>query len=142
LTPAATPSAAPRPSRWRQQRARLSAWIRYLTQKRQATGRKTPALLQQFHHSDATPIHPLWQYLPEHQRSRRTLDGLRRRRLWAWLKQKRQRIALVLILYVLLWCIPLLIGEHLMTVVALLPLLLVPPVGYLVYWLVWKEFHA
>ena len=64
------------------------------------------------------------------------------RRLWAWLKQSRQRIALVLILYVLIWSIPLLAGEPLLTVFAYLPLVLVPPVGCLVYWLVWKEFHA
>ena len=43
---------------------------------------------------------------------------------------------------ILILSIPLLIGEALLTVFAVLPLLLVPPVGYLVYWLVWKEFHA
>lgn len=106
------------------------------------TRRKTPELWRQFHHSAATPIHPLWQYLPEQQRNRRTLIHLRRRRLWAWLKQKRQRIGLVLVFYLLIWSMPLLIGEPLMTVFAVLPLILVPPVGYLVYWLIWKEFHA
>ena len=48
----------------------------------------------------------------------------------------------MVLLYLLIWSIPLLIGEALLTVFAVLPLLLVPPVGYLVYWLVWKEFHA
>ena len=43
--------------------------------------------------------------------------------------------------YVLLWLIPLL-GQVLITSFALLPLLLVPPVGALAYWLVWKEFHG
>ena len=38
--------------------------------------------------------------------------------------------------------IPLLVGQVLITSFALLPLLLVPPVGVLVYWLVWKEFHG
>ena len=48
----------------------------------------------------------------------------------------------MLIGYVLIWSIPLLLGEPLLTVFALLPLLLVPPVGLLIYRLVWKEFHA
>ena len=45
-------------------------------------------------------------------------------------------------LYVLIWLIPLAFGQVLITVFALLPLLLVPPVGLLVYWLVWREFHG
>ena len=70
------------------------------------------------------------------------LFQLRMRRIRFWLSQRRQSIRLILIVYVVVWSIPLLIGQFLMTVVALLPLVLVPPVGYLVYWLVWKEFHA
>ena len=64
------------------------------------------------------------------------------RRLGAWLKLKRQRIALLLVGYVLVWSIPLLLGEPLLSVFALVPLVLVPPVGLLIYRLVWKEFHA
>ena len=86
-------------------------------------------------------LHPLWSYLPPERRTRRAVFALRRRRCWAWLKQKRQRIGVVVLAYILIWSVPLLIGEPLMTVFALLPLVLVPPVGYLVYWLVWKEFH-
>ena len=88
------------------------------------------------------PLHPLWHHLPPERRSWRARQNLRRRRLWAWLKQRRQRIALVVLLYLLIWSIPLLAGEPLLSAFAVLPLLLVPPVGYLVYWLVWKEFHA
>ena len=87
-------------------------------------------------------IHPLWAHLPPERRSWRARQNLRIRRLWAWLKQKRQRIALVVLLYLLIWSIPLLAGEPLLSAFAFLPLVLVPPVGYLVYWLVWKEFHA
>ena len=100
------------------------------------------SIAAQLRHSAETPIHPLWTFLPSERRSHRDLVQLRMRRLWAWLKQSRQRIALVLILYVLIWSIPLLLGEPLLTVFAYLPLILVPPVGGLVYWLVWKEFHA
>ena len=87
-------------------------------------------------------VHPLWPYRPAKAQTPLASLRLRMRRLWAWLKQKRQRIALVLIGYVLIWSIPLLLGEPLLTVFALLPLLLVPPVGLLIYRLVWKEFHA
>ena len=96
----------------------------------------------QLQHSNDCPIHPLWPFLPTEQRSRQALFQLRRRRLLAWLKQKRQRIGLVVILYLLIWSIPLLAGEPLLSAFAVLPLVLVPPVGYLVYWLVWKEFHT
>lgn len=96
----------------------------------------------QLQHNKQQTIHPLWNYLPEHQRSTRQLSAIRRRRLWAWLKQRRQRITTLLVGYVVIWTVPLLLGEPLMTVFALLPLLLVPPVGYLVYRLVWMEFNA
>ena len=48
----------------------------------------------------------------------------------------------LVILYLLFWSIPLVMGQPLISVFAFLPLVLVPPVGYLVYWLIWKEFHA
>ena len=41
----------------------------------------------------------------------------------------------------MVWSMPLLVGQPVITVFALMPLLLVPPVGLMVYWLVWKEFH-
>ena len=87
-------------------------------------------------------LHPLWPYRPAKAQTLIARLNLRLRRLWAWLKQKRQRIALLLIGYVLIWSIPLLLGKPLLSVFALLPLVLVPPVGLLIYRLVWKEFHA
>ena len=91
--------------------------------------------------SDALMLHPLGPIdCPSQGRRSHACD--RMLRLGAWLKRKRQRIALVLIGYVLVWSIPLLLGEPLLTVFALVPLLLVPPVGLLIYRLVWKEFHA
>ena len=110
--------------------------------RRAKASREQRSIAAQLRHSSNNPIHPLWDCLPRETRTPKTLLQLRRRRLWAWLKQKRQRIALVVLLYLLIWSIPLMIGEALLTVFAVLPLLLVPPVGYLVYWLVWKEFHA
>ena len=86
--------------------------------------------------------HPLWNYLPAKQRSQRARLSLEVHRTLAWMRRRRQRIAIAIATYVLLWLIPLLGGQVLITAFALLPLLLVPPVGALVYWLVWKEFHG
>ena len=87
------------------------------------------------------PIHPWWQYLPPEQKKLHQRCGLRGRRLLAWLKRQPQRIGLAVTVYLLICAVPLMFGLTLISVVALLPLLLVPPVGFLVYWLVWKEFH-
>ena len=87
-------------------------------------------------------LHPLWPYRPAKAQTPLARLRLRMSRLGAWLKLKRQRIALLLVGYVLVWSIPLLLGEPLLSMFALLPLVLVPPVGLLIYRLVWKEFHA
>ena len=86
--------------------------------------------------------HPLWRYLPPERRNRRERVAFRLRRLKARLQGRRERVVVVSGLYVLIWLIPLAFGQVLITVFALLPLLLVPPVGLLVYWLVWREFHG
>ena len=110
---------------------------------RRSRGRQRQrSILKQLQHTAQTPIHPLWGYLPSDRRSHKALFQLRLRRLWAWLKQKRQRISLLVIVYLLFWSIPLVTGQPLISVFAFLPLALVPPLGYMVYWLIWKEFHA
>ena len=86
--------------------------------------------------------HPLWRYLPQERRTARDRQLLRARRLLAWVKGRRERLVGITSLYVLIWLIPLLMGQPIITLFALLPLLLVPPVGWLVYWLVWREFHG
>ena len=90
----------------------------------------------------STNPHPLWNYLPPERRTARHRRDLQRQRLLSWLRGRRQRIGLITTVYLLIWCLPLLWGQALITASALLPLLLVPPVGWLVYWLMWKEFHG
>lgn len=85
---------------------------------------------------------PFWPYLPEERRTRREHLALRARRAMAQLRGRRERLILVTSIYVVIWLLPLLVGQPLITVFALLPLVLVPPVGILIYWLVWKEFHG
>jgi hypothetical protein len=88
-----------------------------------------------------TDPHPWWQHLPAERRSRRQHARLVLRRLRAWLLLRRQQIGLASGFYLLLCLLPILLGRPALGLVALLPLLLVPPVGYLIYWLMWKEFH-
>ena len=86
--------------------------------------------------------HPLWQHLPTERRSKRARIQLQAWRWLAWLNRRRQRIGIAVGLYFLIWLVPLLFNQVLITSFALLPLVLVPPVGGLVYWLVWQEFHG
>ena len=86
--------------------------------------------------------HPLWQQLPAERRSKRALIQLQVWRWLAWLNRRRQRIGLTVGIYIVLWLIPLLFQQPLITSFAFMPLLLVPPVGWLIYWLVWQEFHG
>ena len=86
--------------------------------------------------------HPLWQHLPTERRTLRSQRALQYRRGLAWINRRRQRIGIAVGLYLLIWLVPLLFNQVLITSFALLPLVLVPPVGGLVYWLVWQEFHG
>ena len=110
-----------------------------LRSRRRRTNSRRPQTLRELIQA---PIHPWWQHLPQIQRSRRHQLQIWRRRILAWLKRKPQRIGITVITYLLLCSLPLLKGLPLISLVALLPLMLVPPVGVLVYWLVWQEFHA
>ena len=87
-------------------------------------------------------LHPLWRHLPLERQHLRARLALRSRRLLSRLRGRRERVVLVTTFYTLIWCLPLLLGQPLITFFALLTLLLVPPVGLLVYWLVWREFHG
>jgi len=84
--------------------------------------------------------HPWLVHLPPERRRRARLER-RLLLLRAWLGLRRSQIQLLLGLYLLFCLLPLLLGLVTLTAFALLPLLLVPPVAVLIYWLVWKEFH-
>jgi len=85
--------------------------------------------------------HLFWRYMPETRKTRKACLNLYIRRILAWLGGRQQRISVAAIGYIVLWSIPLFLGQHLISLFALLPLILVPPVGWLIYQLVWKEFH-
>mgnify|MGYP006281458645 CR=1 FL=1 len=85
--------------------------------------------------------HPWWHQLPPERRSTKEALRLQARRLKAWLVLRPQRIAATIIFYVLLCALPTLLGLPMLGVVALMPLALAPPVAYLLYWLVWKDYH-
>ena len=85
--------------------------------------------------------HVFWQHLPAERKTKRALLILRARRFWAWMKGRSQRIALLTGLYIITWSLPILAGQSIISLFALIPLMVVPPVGFLIYQLVWKEFH-
>jgi hypothetical protein len=81
-----------------------------------------------------------WRFVPPEQRRQRRLKAWRLR----WRERLRQRwlaIAVAFLAYglVLLWL--LLILPPVVALLALAPMLLLPLLGYLTYWLLWKEFH-
>ena len=84
--------------------------------------------------------HRWWKHVDEQQRSA-LLREVRVLRFHAWLRQRRVQIGLTLAAYLLLCLLPLLLGEFVLTLLALLPVFFVPPVAYLAYRLTWLEFH-
>ena len=86
------------------------------------------------------PPHPWWRHLPPAERRRRAVQ-LGRHRLLSGLARPRLRILLAGLVYAGLSLLPLLIGQLHLSLLALLPLVLVPPLGYLTYLLAWHEFH-
>jgi len=85
--------------------------------------------------------HPWWHHLPPERQQRRHRIALLARRLLSWLKQRRQLIGVALGLYLALCLLPVLRGLPGLGLVAVLPVLLVPPVGAMIYWLVWQDYH-
>lgn len=84
---------------------------------------------------------PWWPHLPPEQQ-RRLQGQIRWLRVRAQLSRKEVRLLLLLGFYLLLCLLPVLLGLAVLGGIALLPLLLVPPIGYLAYWLVWREYHS
>lgn len=79
-------------------------------------------------------------YLPQHERKQ--IERRRQRQRWLTaLKQRRVLISLCVGVY-LLWCLVLLLrGLWFAFSLSVLPIVCMPPLGYLAWWLVWKEFH-
>ena len=79
-------------------------------------------------------------YLPD--RERRRVERRRERQRWRTrLRERRVLISLCIGVY-LLWCVALLLRGMLFAFsLSLLPILVLPPLGYLAWWLVWKEFN-
>jgi hypothetical protein len=80
------------------------------------------------------------EYIPEKQR--REAEQLRRRlRRKAKLMERRFWVRLCLVVYSV-WCLILIASGNAFTFgLALVPALTLPAIGWLAYWLVYKEFH-
>ncbi len=81
-----------------------------------------------------------WRYVPEAERPRR-LRRWRRQWLGAQLRRRGVQISLLALLDLLICLVPWWMGLRSLTLLALLPILSVPLVGALAYWLTWQEFH-
>ena len=84
--------------------------------------------------------HPWWSHLPQDKR-----NAVRYRSRWRLLRerlsQRRNLIATTTELYFLACLIPLLFGASTISILALTPLLLMPSLLAMIWWLAWKEFH-
>jgi hypothetical protein len=84
--------------------------------------------------------HPWWQHVPA-ERQFGTLWRRRRRRLWQLLSSRRSQLLLLLLLLLSVTAGLATAGAGGMSLGLLLPLLLLPPLAALSYWLTWREFH-
>ena len=83
---------------------------------------------------------PWWRHIPpEHQQQR--ARQIRILRLRAWFGRRGNQMKLAIGLYILICLLPLGFGLPLLSAFAALPLLLLPAVGHLSYFLIWQEFH-
>jgi len=80
------------------------------------------------------------RYVPEAEQPRR-LRRWRQAWLRAQLQRRRVRIALLLLLNLVIALVPWWMGLQSLAVLVLLPLVSVPLVGGLAYWITWQEFH-
>lgn len=82
----------------------------------------------------------LSQFLPPRQRfyarSRRRAIRVR-----TFLGRRQVQITVILLLYVLVALTGIVIGQGLLTVLALLPIMLMPPLAWAIYQLIWHEYH-
>ncbi len=84
--------------------------------------------------------HPWWRHVPASDRGRRRL-ALLRVRLFGRLRQRRTALVAALLFYGGLCLLPLTFAQPHLTLLALLPLVAVPPLAYLAYLIAWHEFH-
>ena len=84
--------------------------------------------------------HPWWQYVPV-QRQRQALWSRSWRRLGQRVSSRPSQLLLLLLLLLAAAIGMAAAGAGGMGLALLLPLLLLPPLAALSYWLTWREFH-
>lgn len=91
-------------------------------------------------HSSDPRAHPWWQHVPAGQRPK-VLGRRRRDWLLQWLAGTQGKAVMLLALFISLMVAIALVGAGWISLLALLPLVLLPALAYLIYWLTWQEFH-
>ena len=90
--------------------------------------------------SDHPSSHPWWHHIPADQRSA-VVRAVGLRRLRELMSRRRSQIIALVMIYALFCTLPIIRAGASLVVLALLPLLLLPALAGLAWWLTWKEFH-
>lgn len=103
--------------------------------------RRQPLVRQRFQRTSDDPRqHPWWNHVPRNLQAR-TLERRRRQRFLSALVSQRGRLVALLLIYGAITLGLMGSGVGAISLLVLLPLLILPPLAALVWWLTWKEFH-
>jgi hypothetical protein len=84
--------------------------------------------------------HPWWSHVEPKQRSG-VMGRRRQRRLLQWTRSQKGKAVLLLLCYLGFTLVLAAQGAGPMALLFGLPLVLLPALAYLLYWLTWQEFH-
>ncbi|SBO44342.1 hypothetical protein [Cyanobium sp. NIES-981] len=84
--------------------------------------------------------HAWWQHVPKRRRGD-VFRSRRRRLLIGWITSTAGKATMLMIVLLTIIAAMNLSGGGGLALLTLLPLVLIPPLGYLVYWLTWQDFH-
>jgi hypothetical protein len=92
------------------------------------------------HQQDDPREHPWWQHVPRN-RKPKALWRRRKDQLLRTVSSQRARLTMVLLLYLGIIVAIGLSGAGAISLLVLLPLLLLPALAGLAWWLTWDEYH-
>jgi hypothetical protein len=84
--------------------------------------------------------HPWWQHVPKRRRTV-ILFGSRWRNGRELLGKRKNLIVTITVCYFILCLVPIVFGARILSLLALVPLIFLPALLCLIWWLAWNEFH-
>jgi hypothetical protein len=89
---------------------------------------------------DTLEVHPWWSHVPKQKR-----QSLRFQSRWRSIRirfaQRHSLIAITSAFYLVCALLPILVGAQTLSLLTLVPVLLLPALLGLIWWLTWKEYH-